>query len=78
MYQILSRIENGDGTARDLDLLVELAGSMGALPSGQGSTICGLADGANWAIRTVIEKFRAEFEDRVSKDRSVSLVDVNS
>jgi len=68
MYQVLERIEAGDGTTRDLDLLLEIAGSMGAMP---GTTICGLADGANWAVRTILNKFRAEFEARV-KVASVS------
>ena len=70
MYKILKRIEQGGGTTRDLDLLLELAGSMGAMP---GTTICGLADGANWAVRTILNKFWDEFESRVSVDRSVSL-----
>jgi NADH-quinone oxidoreductase subunit F len=63
MYKILCRIEAGDGTKKDLDLLLELAGSMGAMP---GTTICGLADGANWAVRTILNKFWDEFEARVA------------
>lgn len=70
MYKILCRVEAGEGTTRDLDLLLELAGSMGI---GPGTTICGLADGANWAVRTIINKFWAEFEARVAKQRHVSL-----
>jgi len=70
MHQILTRIEAGDGTTRDLDLLLELAGSMGI---GPGTTICGLADGANWAVRTIVNKFWGEFESRVRKERYVSL-----
>jgi NADH-quinone oxidoreductase subunit F len=70
MYKILRRIESGAGTTRDLDLLLELAGSMGAMP---GTTICGLADGANWAVRTILNKFWPEFEARVKKERYVSL-----
>ncbi len=70
MYKILLRIEQGGGTTKDLDLLLELAGSMGAMP---GTTICGLADGANWAVRTILNKFWDEFASRVSVDRSVSL-----
>ena len=62
MYRILCRIERGDGTSGDLDLLLELAGSMGI---GPGTTICGLADGTNWATRTILNKFRDEFEARV-------------
>jgi len=70
IYKILLRIEAGNGTSKDLDLLLELAGSMGAMP---GTTICGLADGTNWAVRTILNKFRSEFEARVTKQRYVSL-----
>ncbi|TDJ59473.1 MAG: NADH-quinone oxidoreductase subunit NuoF [Planctomycetota bacterium] len=62
MYQILLRIEAGDGTSKDLDLLLELGGSMGAMP---GTTICGLADGNNWAVRTLVNRYRDEFEARL-------------
>lgn len=70
MYKMLTRIEQGDGTTKDLDLLLEVAGSMGSMP---GTTICGLADGANWAVRTIVNKFWSEFEDAVAKPSSVSL-----
>ena len=70
MYQILTRVEAGAGTTRDLDLLLELAGGMGAMP---GTTICGLADGAAWAVQTIVNKFWDEFEARVTKERYVSL-----
>jgi NADH-quinone oxidoreductase subunit F len=62
MYKLLCRIEEGGATSKDLDLLLELAGSMGIMP---GTTICGLADGANWAVRTIVNKYREEFESRV-------------
>jgi NADH-quinone oxidoreductase subunit F len=62
IYKLISRIERGDATTKDLDLLLEIAGSMGLTP---GTTICGLADGNNWAIRTIVNKFRGEFEARV-------------
>lgn len=70
LAKMLHRIEAGDGTTRDLDLLLEIAGSMGAMP---GTTICGLADGANWAVRTIVNKFWGDFERRVRKERFVSL-----
>lgn len=70
IYKILTRIEAGDGTTKDLDLLLELAGSMGAMP---GTTICGLADGTNWAVRTILNKFRGDFEKRVRQVRYVPL-----
>ena len=62
IYQLLVRIEAGDATSKDLDLLLELAGSMGIM---SGTTICGLADGNNWAVRTIVNKYRQEFESRV-------------
>jgi NADH-quinone oxidoreductase subunit F len=70
MYKMLKRIEAGDGTTKDLDLLLEVAGSMGAMP---GTTICGLADGANWAVRTIVNKFWDDFASRVRKSPTVSL-----
>ncbi|MEM8783265.1 MAG: NADH-quinone oxidoreductase subunit NuoF [Planctomycetota bacterium] len=70
LYKLLSRMERGDGTTKDLDLLLELASSMGSMP---GNNICGLSDGANWAIRTIVNKFWGEFEAVVSKPSRVSL-----
>jgi NADH-quinone oxidoreductase subunit F len=61
LYQMLCRIEAGDGRTKDLDLMDEIAQSMGAMP---GTTICGLADGTNWAVKTALAKFRPEFEAR--------------
>ncbi len=75
MYKMLCRIEQGDGTTRDLDMLLEIASSMGAMP---GTTICGLADGANWSVRTILNKFWDEFTARVSKTQSISLAVLNS
>ena len=59
-----------DGKMKDLDLLLELAASMGSMP---GNNICGLSDGTNWAIRTIMNKFWGEFEAAVKKPTSVSL-----
>ncbi|HYE02147.1 MAG TPA: NADH-ubiquinone oxidoreductase-F iron-sulfur binding region domain-containing protein, partial [Phycisphaerales bacterium] len=62
LYQLLCRIEEGQGRTKDLDLALEIATGMGTMP---GTTICGLADGNNWAVRTIMNKFRGEFEARV-------------
>ena len=64
MLKLLLRIENGGGTYKDLDLVLEIAGSMGLTP---GTTICGLADGNNWAVRTILNKYRGEFESRLKR-----------
>ena len=62
LYQLISRIETGAAKTKDLDLALEIATSMGSMP---GTTICGLADGNNWAVRTIMNKYREEFEARV-------------
>lgn len=62
--QIVSRIRAGRGRLYDLDLLLELADSMGIIP---GTTICGLADGAAWPIKNAIRKFRGEFEEFIRR-----------
>ena len=61
-FRRLCGIEKGDDTSKDLDLLLEIFGSMGIMP---GNTICGLADGNNWAVRTIVNKYRDEFEARI-------------
>ena len=62
LYQLMSRIEAGDAQNKDLDIALEVAQSMGTMP---GTTICGLADGNNFAMKTIINKFRSEFEARL-------------
>ncbi len=62
LYQLMCRIEEGNGKTKDLDLALEVATSMGSMP---GTTICGLADGTNWATRTIMNKYWSEFEKRV-------------
>jgi NADH-quinone oxidoreductase subunit F len=57
--QMVERIQAGQGRLKDLDLLLEIADSIGIMP---GTTICGLADGAAWPIKTTIRKFRDELE----------------
>ncbi len=64
--KILERIRAGHGQLRDLDLLMEIAQSIGTIP---GTTICGLADGAAWPIKNAITKFRPEFEEYIRSGR---------
>jgi NADH-quinone oxidoreductase subunit F len=63
MAKIMDRIVAGDGRLKDLDILMELEKSMGALP---GTTICGLAGANSWATRTFINKFYDEFAAKCS------------
>ncbi|MGQ9504866.1 MAG: NADH-quinone oxidoreductase subunit NuoF [Thermogutta sp.] len=62
--RIVERIKAGRGRLVDLDLLLEIADNIGILP---GTTICGLADGAAWPIKTAIRKFREELEDYIKR-----------
>ncbi|MEX2285809.1 MAG: NADH-quinone oxidoreductase subunit NuoF [Planctomycetaceae bacterium] len=66
MKKILDRVRAGLGRLEDLDLLQEVAGSMGIIP---GTTICGLADGAAWPVKNALTKFRAEFEEYIRSGR---------
>ncbi|MDB5306527.1 MAG: nqo1 2 [Gemmataceae bacterium] len=59
MLKITDRMRRGQGRKEDLDILVDVADRIGIMP---GTTICGLADGAGWPVKTAIRKFRAEFE----------------
>src|SRR5262245_14092891 len=61
---MLNRIKAGRGRLRDLDLLLEIADSIGIIP---GTTIYGLADGAAWPMKNAIRKFRPEFEDYIRR-----------
>jgi NADH-quinone oxidoreductase subunit F len=64
--KILERIRQGKGKLSDIDLLMEIANSIGVMP---GTTICGLADGAAWPIKTAINKYRSEFEEYIKSGR---------
>ncbi len=61
---MLERIRAGRGRLKDLELLLEIGDTIGIIP---GTTICGLADGAAWPIKTAIRKFRGEFEDYIKR-----------
>jgi NADH-quinone oxidoreductase subunit F len=61
---ILERIKAGRGRLLDLDLLLEIGEGIGTTP---GTTICGLADGAAWPIKTTIRKFRGELEEHIRR-----------
>ena len=64
--KILERIRDGRGKLSDIDLLLEISSSIGTIP---GTTICGLADGAAWPMKTAINKFRSEFEEYIKSGR---------
>jgi len=56
MYQILDRIEKGEGTETDIDLLLDVCDNI------EGQTICPLGDAAAMPVRAFAKTFRDEFE----------------
>jgi NADH-quinone oxidoreductase subunit F len=70
MRKILDRIVEGQGRLEDLDMLMELEKTQGIMP---GTTICGLADGTSWAVRTFINKYYDEFAAKCRTRTTVPL-----
>ena len=56
LYRMLSRIIDGDGRQKDLDMLLEVAGKI------EGHTICAFGDAAAWPVQSFLRHFMHEFE----------------
>lgn len=56
MEKVLNAIEHGQGSYKDIDLLVNVAKNI------EGNTICPLGDAAAWPVASAIRHFRDEFE----------------
>jgi NADH-quinone oxidoreductase subunit F len=63
LVQLLEKIEAGDGTQADLDLVVEVCGRI------EGKSLCALGDFAVWCVGSYVEKFRDEFQRHVDAGR---------
>ncbi|HEX2454117.1 MAG TPA: NADH-quinone oxidoreductase subunit NuoF [Vicinamibacterales bacterium] len=63
LYKILTRIENGEGEMRDIDLLVSIGNNI------VGKTLCAFGDAAATPALTTVKNFRAEFEAHVREGR---------
>jgi NADH-quinone oxidoreductase subunit F len=59
LERIFHRIEHGEGTARDLEVLFEAANNM------EGNTICPLADAAAWPTKAFLKKYPDEFKEHI-------------
>ena len=71
MLKIADRLRRGQGRIEDLEILEQVGNDIGIIP---GTTICGLADGAGWPVKTAVRKFRAEFEQYVRGGRKSKAV----
>ena len=56
LYRVIRRVRAGEGRARDLELLVDVANHI------EGHTICALGDAAAWPVQSFIRHYRHEFE----------------
>jgi NADH-quinone oxidoreductase subunit F len=56
MYRVIHRIEHGQGTQKDLDLLDDVAAKIA------GRTICALGDAAAMPVQGMLKHFRDEFQ----------------
>lgn len=65
MEKVLHRIEHGNGTMKDIDLLADIARKI------EGNTICPLGDAASWPVASAIRHFREEFEYHVKNPEKV-------
>ncbi|NND64692.1 MAG: NADH-quinone oxidoreductase subunit NuoF [Gammaproteobacteria bacterium] len=59
MYRMISRIENGKGTAGDLDKLLDVANRI------EGHTICAFGDASAWPVQSFLKHYRHEFEHHI-------------
>lgn len=74
MLKIADRLRRGQGRLEDLNILAEVGDRIGMMP---GTTICGLADGAGWPVKNIVQKFRPELEQYIKsgqKAKSLTLV----
>ena len=63
LVKILHRIEAGEGTLRDIDLLLSVAGNI------EGKTLCPFGDAAVAPVLSTIQHFRHEYEAHVREGR---------
>jgi NADH-quinone oxidoreductase subunit F len=63
MEQVLERIEHGQGTMRDLDVITDMCGNM------KGVTICVLSDACAMPVEALVAKYREEFEYHIREKR---------
>jgi NADH-quinone oxidoreductase subunit F len=61
LVRLLEKIEAGDGTQADLDLVVEVCDRI------EGKSLCALGDFAVWCVGSYVEKFRDEFQRHVDE-----------
>lgn len=65
LYRVLTRIVEGRGEPRDLEILERVPGRI------EGHTICALGDAAAWPVQSFLRHFRDEFEHYIRHGESL-------
>ncbi|MES1146832.1 MAG: NADH-quinone oxidoreductase subunit NuoF [Solimonas sp.] len=63
--RVLKRIVAGNGTRKDLDLLLEVVGKI------EGHTICAFGDASAWPVQSFLKHYRHEFEYYIDHGHSI-------
>ncbi|HVY23336.1 MAG TPA: NADH-quinone oxidoreductase subunit NuoF [Steroidobacteraceae bacterium] len=63
--RVLKRIVAGNGTRKDLDLLLEVVGKI------EGHTICAFGDASAWPVQSFLKHYRHEFEYYIDHGHSM-------
>jgi NADH-quinone oxidoreductase subunit F len=75
LVKILTRLYDGNGTRRDIEMLLEITDNMGGLADFSlgsfGKTVCPFGEAVSWPVRSFVEKFKSEFIASVEKTRVV-------
>jgi NADH-quinone oxidoreductase subunit F len=61
LVRLLEKIEAGDGTQADLDLVIQVCDQI------EGKSLCALGDFAVWCVGSYVEKFRDEFQRHIDE-----------
>jgi NADH-quinone oxidoreductase subunit F len=69
MLKLLNRILRGEGSRRDVELLVSVAKNI------EGNTVCALGEAAAWPVKFMVERFRDEFEARVKEHAEIPVAE---
>ncbi len=75
LVKILTRLYDGNGTRRDIEMLLEITDNIGGLADFSlgsfGKTVCPFGEAVSWPVRSFVEKFKSEFIASVEKTRVV-------
>ena len=76
LVKMLTRLVNGGGKPNDIDMLFEITANIGGLidfsKGSYGKTICPFGEAVAWPVRSLVEKFKAEFLEYLPEEKAVA------